>query len=123
VNIFPLVWLKSDNSGIIPDANRGPRRIYETAFLCTRGDRKIVKAKGNAVSAPTTKKYHMSEKPTSVLTHFMSILVDENTLMLDPTCGSGNSVKVAEELGARWSLGLEMNPEYVERAKENLELY
>lgn len=122
VNHFPLIWYKSDNTGIIPDANRGPRRVYETAFLCTRGDRKIVKARANCVGAATTKQYHMSEKSAVMLEHFMRMLVDESTRMLDPTCGSGNAVKVAEQLGAQYSLGLEMNPEYVLRARENLEL-
>ena len=64
----------------------------------------------------------MSEKPTSVVGHLFRMLVDEMTVMLDPTCGSGNAVKVAEELGADWSLGLEINAEYVESAKQNLDL-
>lgn len=122
VNPFPLIWHKTDNVGILNDANRGPRRIYETAFLASRGDRKIVRAVGNAFGCATTKKYHMSEKAEPMLSHFLRMLVDSSTRMLDPTCGSGNAVKVSEELGAGYSLGLEMNEEYVERAKENLEL-
>jgi len=122
VNPFPLIWFKTDNTGILPDAKRGPRRIYETAFLCTRGDRKIVKAKGNCVGTTVTKDYHMSEKSTKMLEHFFTMFVDETTVMLDPTCGSGNAVKVAEEMGADWSLGLELNPEYVALARQNLEL-
>ncbi len=122
VDPFPLVWFKMDNTGIIPDANRGPRRVYETALFCTRGDRKIVRAVGNCCAAGVTKTYHMSEKPTIVVNHFFRMLVDETTVMLDPTCGSGNAVKAAEELGADWSLGLEINSEYVEAAKQNLEL-
>ena len=50
VNPFPLVWVKSDNTGILPDPQRGPRRIYETAFIASRGDRLIVRAKSNAVA-------------------------------------------------------------------------
>ncbi len=122
IDRFPLIWFKMDNTGILPDANRGPRRVYETAFFCTRGDRKIVRAVGNCCAAGVTKTYHMSEKPTAVVGHFFRMLVDETTVMLDPTCGSGNAVKEAEKLGANWSLGLEINPEYVESAKENLEL-
>jgi len=122
VNKFPLIWHKTDNTGILPDKSRGPRRIYETALLCTRGDRKIVKARGNCVGSVVTKKYHMSEKSTTMLEHFLSMLVDETTTFLDPTCGSGNAVKVAESLGADWALGLEINPEYVTLARENLEL-
>lgn len=122
VNPFPLVWFKSDNSGILPDASRGPRRIYETAFFGSRGDRKVVRAVGNAVGGAVTKTYHMSEKPLPILEHFFRMVVDETTVMLDPTCGSGNAVKVAEQLGANWATGLELNPEYVDRAKENLDL-
>jgi len=122
VSPFPLVWYKSDNSGILPDSNRGPRRIYETAFFGSKGDRKIVRAVGNCTPSPATKQFHMSEKPLEMLEHFFRMIVDDTTLLLDPTCGSGNAVKVAEQLGANWATGLELNPEYVELAKENLEL-
>jgi len=123
VNKHPLVWLR--DNGILPDAKRGPRRIYETALLATRGDRKIVRAVPNGFShqTPSTKdKIHMSEKPKAVLNHFFRMLVDETTLLLDPTCGSGNAISVAESLGASYSLGLEKNREYVDRAREALGL-
>lgn len=122
VDDFPLIWHRSDNSGILPDAQRGPRRTYETALFCSRGDRKVVKAVANSIGAVTTKEFHMSEKPTPVLEHFFRMVVDESTLLLDPTCGSGNAVKVAEAMGANWATGLELNPEFADRAKENLKL-
>ena len=122
VDDFPLIWHRTDNAGILPDAQRGPRRTYETALFCTRGDRKVVKAVANSIGAVTTKVHHMSEKPIAVLEHFFRMLVDENTVLLDPTCGSGNAVKVAEAMGANWSTGLELNPEYAEGAKNNLGL-
>lgn len=121
VNPFPLIWSKG-NTGIIPDANRGPRRVYETALFCTRGDRKIVRAVGNHVAAEVRKEWHVSEKPKAMLEHFLRMLVDETTMLLDPTCGSGNAVGVAESLGAHWATGLELNPEYAKAAKENLGL-
>ena len=120
VNPFPLIWLKSDNAGILPDHTRGPRRIYETALLATRGDRKIVRAVANAFAAPTTKFFHSSEKSATMLAHFFRMLIDESTVMLDPTCGSGNAVKMSEGAGAAYSLGLELSEEFTERAKENL---
>jgi len=119
VDPFPLIWHKSDNAGIIPDANRGPRRTYETAFFCSRGDRKIVKPVANSFSGPTTKLFHTSEKPEAMLRHFFRMLVDDTTRLLDPTCGSGMAVKVAEAMGAEYSLGLEMNGEYAEAARTN----
>src|SRR5262245_65884872 len=42
INPLPLIWMKSDGAGIIPDPERGPRQIYETCLFGSRGDRKIV---------------------------------------------------------------------------------
>jgi len=121
VNPFPLIWFKG-NTGVLPDANRGPRRVYETALFATRGDRKVVRAVGNCVAAEVNKEFHMSEKPKPMLEHFMRMLVDETSVVLDPTCGSGNAIAVAERLGANWATGLELNEEFAERAKLNLGL-
>lgn len=123
VNPFPLIWHKSDNTGILPDANRGPRRIYETALFATRGDRKVVKAVGNCFSGPVTKEFHPSEKSFDMLSHFFRMLVDDTTVMLDPTCGSGNSVRAAAKLGAKLSVGVERDLEFFTNAQRNLEKY
>lgn len=117
---FPLMWMKSDNVGILPDPSRGPRRIYETAFLARRGDRKVVQAVANAYSGPSVRNTHMSEKPEPMLRHFFRMLVDNNSLVLDPTAGSGSSIRAALAGGAAHAVGLEINPEFAERA--NLEL-
>ena len=122
VNPFPLVWVKSDNSGILPDPNRGPRRTYETAFLASRGDRKIVKAVSNHVSSPIQRGNHMSEKPQEVLRHFFRMLIDSTSHVLDPTCGSGSAIRAARSLGAGRMLGIERNSEFVENAEELLKL-
>lgn len=119
VNPFPLIWFKSDNTGILPDAARGPRRVYETAFFASRGDRKIVSAVSNCVAvAGREKTIHMSEKPKPMLRHFMRMIVDEYTVMLDPTCGSANAVRVAQDLGASHVLGLEKSEEFFNLAKD-----
>lgn len=116
VNPFPCIWYKSDNSGILPDPKRGPRRSYETAFLCSRGDRPVVRAVSNVYAGPNTKTIHMSEKPVEMLSHFFRMLVDESTVMLDPTMGSGNSVLAAEQAGAKSAIGLELSEEFYSRA-------
>ena len=116
VNPFPLIWFKSDNTGISPDTTRGPRRIYETAFLASRGDRKIIQTVANAFAAPVVKTVHMSEKNPQMLRHFFRMLVDDTTVMLDPTAGSGNAVWVAEAMGANYAIGLEKDPEFHEAA-------
>lgn len=120
INPIPLIWMKSDGQGILPDPERGPRQIYETCLLGSRGDRKIVRAVANAYAAPTVRERHMSEKPEPMLRHFFRMLVDENTVMLDPTCGSGSALRAAESLGAKFVLGLEQNRDFAELARTAL---
>lgn len=122
VDNFLLIWHKSDNKGFLPAIGSQPRRTYETAMLCRRGSRPLVKPVAASFSGPTSHEYHMSEKPKPVLEHFFRMFIDESSLVLDPTCGSGNAIKVAEDLGANWSTGFDLQEEFVERAKENLGL-
>lgn len=116
VDSFPLIWYKSDNSGIVPDPSRGPRRVYETCFFAHRGDRKIVTPVSNAFAHSVTNTIHMSEKPLPMLRHFTRMIVDEYTRALDPTAGSGNAV-IAVKYGGGESFGLEINPEFCARAQ------
>lgn len=109
---FPLIWVKSDNVGITPDPTRGPRRIYETCLFGSRGDRKIANSVANSYVAPSDRTSHMSIKPEPMLRHFFRMFVDESTIFLDPTCGSGSSVRAAEAAGAQYVQGLEQNPEF-----------
>ena len=119
-NNFPLIWLKSDNVGIVPDPKREPRRIYETALIASREDRLLVRPVANAIAAPTNKEHHPHTKPEPVLKHFLQMFVDRNTRMLDPTCGGGSSLRAAEALGAEHVIGLEINDEYVANARRAL---
>lgn len=118
VNARPLIWFRSDNSGILPDPKRGPRRVYETALLGSRGDRLVAQAVADVVASPNVKSVHMSEKPRPVLRHFFRMFVDEHSYVLDPTCGSGNALRVARDMGAKYCLGLERDEEFYERALE-----
>ena len=119
-NEFPLVWHKTDNVGIVPDPSREARRVVETCLYAAREDRKIVRTISNAYGSPTNKDLHPSTKPEPMLRHFMQMFVDENTSLLDPTCGSGSALRAAESLGARRVLGLEVSEEYAKNANAAL---
>ena len=108
----PLLWVKSDNVGIMPDPRRGPRRVYETCLIGTRGDRPLVKPVSNAYVCPTDKTYHPSTKPEPMLRHFFQMFVDNGTRLLDPTCGSASALRAAHTLGAEQILGLEQDEEH-----------
>ena len=118
----PLVWHKSDNRGILPDPERGPRRTYETALFISRGDRRVVTPVANSYASPTAKseRTHLSQKPEPVLRYFFRLFVDENSECLDPTCGSGTSLVAAEDLGARRVLGWDIDKTYVEDARSRV---
>lgn len=118
VNPFPLIWHKSDGAGIVPDPARGPRRTYETALLITQGDRKIIRTKANSFASPTTKVHHLSEKPLPVVTHFLEMLCDDTTYILDPTCGSGTALEAATHLGATEVCGLDIDERHVAIARK-----
>lgn len=119
---FPLIWMKSDNVGVISDPERGPRRIYETAFFGSRGDRKIVSSVSNAVALPSERSEHMSIKPQAMLSHFFRMFIDSSTTFLDPTSGSGSSVRAAKMAGAKSALGIELNPEFADRARLQMKI-
>jgi DNA modification methylase len=114
---YPLIWLKSDNAGVASIPSQQPRHIYEAALFGTIGERPLVRLKSDAYAAPTDKSLHTSCKPEPMLRHFMEMLIDEHTVMLDPTCGSGSSIRAAESLGAKLALGLEIDPKMAEVAE------
>lgn len=116
----PLVWMKSDGKGIAPDVNRRPRRIYEIAFFGWRGDRKLVRLKNNAFSDSIERSRHPHEKSQLALEYFFEAVVDGNTRLLDPTCGSGSALRAARALGAKDVFGIEQNEEFAKVAKASL---
>jgi len=120
IHVHPLIWLKSDGAGIASDPRRFPRHVYETCLLMSRGARQIVRIVADAYAAPTDRTHHVHTKPDPMLRHFMTMLVDENTTMLDPTCGGGSSLRAAESLGASYVLGMDIDETTVGQARQAL---
>ena len=121
VEPYPLIWVKSDKMGIIPDPGRGPRRIYETAFIMSLGDRKILRPTVNAVweSSGGQGKEHVSQKPQAIFADFLRMFIDEDSTVLDPTCGSGTALAAAIGLGANFIRGLDISDSCVQLAEDN----
>jgi DNA modification methylase len=116
IDPLPLIWVKPDGRGMVPDAKRQPRRTYETCLYGSRGDQPILIPKANSCVASTDGSQHPSVKPEPVLRHFFEMFVDKTTRMLDPTCGSGTALRAAESLGAAHVLGLEINKQFADDA-------
>ena len=123
VHDHPLIWHKTPGGGgigVVPGtAVTYPRRTYDTALLAVRGKRPLAKPGMNSYAAPTVgNKIHPSQKPEPMLRHFLSMVVDETTSVLDPTCGSAAALRAAEDLGAARVLGLELDKNYAATAND-----
>lgn len=113
VNSHPLIWLKSGASS----ATTSPKHSYSTALFCTRGNRPLTRSGQDIYSAPiVSNKIHPDQQSEPMLRFFLSMVVNETTSLLDPTCGSGAAVRAVEALGAKAVLGLELNPTYAASA-------
>ena len=86
--------------------------IYETALFCSRGDRPILQLRNDCTGEGLARgtEGHLSAKPQTMLEYFLSMVVTEYTVALDPTCGSGTAIRACAALGAKSALGLEINP-------------
>lgn len=120
----PLIWHKTDGAGIASDFRRRPKHIYETALFCARGDRPLVLLRNDVFGGPIAKAQegHLSAKPLPMLEHFLSMVCDSNSYLLDPTCGSGTAIRAARRLGSAMALGLELNSETAAAAQLKLDM-
>ena len=62
---------------------------------------------------------HPTEKPQELISRFIQIHSNPSELILDPFLGSGTTAVVAKQLGRNY-IGIELNKDYVEMAKQRL---
>jgi DNA modification methylase len=63
---------------------------------------------------------HPTQKPEGLIERMILASSDEGDSVLDPFSGSGTTLRVCQQLN-RDGLGIELNPEYVQRTKERLD--
>jgi SAM-dependent methyltransferase len=111
----PLVWHKA-GAGHAPDPSRGPRRNYELILFCRKGDHKVKQVFSDVITIPPDReRLHAAQKPVDLYKHLLSWGCITGDHVLDPCCGSGTIFPAAKALGLK-SLGIEVNPEFYERA-------
>ena len=116
----PLLWVKSDNAGTIPNPERDPRWTYETAILARRGNRRVSKCVASHYPCPTSKVIHPTEKPVAMLKHFFRLMEQPGSRLLDPMCGSGNSIQAWAKFKDVEGVGIELNAEWAEAGGQAL---
>lgn len=75
----------------------------------------------SSVTPKSEKKFgkHPTQKPTSVLTHFIEVLSNEGETVIDPFMGSGSTGVSAVALN-RDFIGIELDPTYFEIANQRI---
>ncbi len=116
----PLIWYKSDTK---PNQIFGdpPKHTYEAALVITYNQKSFLKPIQNLYSTPrASSPICPNQKSQPMLKYFFQNFVDENTNLLDPTCGSASALLAAEELDAKSTLGLEIDKERFEKAQAKI---
>jgi len=68
---------------------------------------------------PQSIKGHPAPFPEQLAHDHIISWSNEGDIVLDPLCGSGTTLKMAEKLNRKW-IGIEINPEYCEIVKQRL---
>jgi len=108
----PIIWTKSDNAGTIPNPDTDPRWTYETGVVARRGGRRVSKNVAGHYSCPTSKAIHPTEKPIPMLKHFLRLVEQPGSNLIDPMCGSGNSLRAWAKFKEVSGIGIELNPDW-----------
>ncbi len=64
-------------------------------------------------------RYHPTQKPLALMEYLIKTYTNEWDLVLDFTCGSGTTAVACEKLNRKW-IGIELNEEYCEIAKQRI---
>jgi len=63
---------------------------------------------------------HLTPKPVKMCEHLIRLFTQKNQLVIDPFLGSGSTCVAAYKAG-RHSIGIDINPEYIQIAKQRVE--
>ena len=128
--------LKEMEEGLITDFRMKIRGIHKMAYGGQEGGRNsqirnqgftLIRLKGGKVKrdvienpvANTKNIDHPAVFPLKVIKELVLLLTSENSLILDPFCGSGQVCVVAKSLNRRY-LGIDLNPDYCKIARKRL---
>jgi len=89
-------------------------RKTQTRNYGTRYPRSVIK-----FNTDKRKSFHPTQKPLALMEYLVKTYTNKDELVLDFTCGSGTTLVAAEKLNRKW-IGIEINPEYCEVAKQRI---
>lgn len=116
----PIIWNKG-SSGMLPDPNRGPRRVYETILYAYRGDRPTVAVYTDLIRIPSLSSPKFgAQKPAEVYENLLRRSVYPGCVVWDPFAGAGPIFPAANACQCR-VIASELNEEKYNYALQRLE--
>lgn len=95
----PLIWHRSDSSGLLPDAEHGPRRCYECILFASKGEKRVLHVATDVLPYPGDREERSAaRKPVPLLVDLLRRSCLPGDTVLDPCCGSGPIFAAANEL-------------------------
>lgn len=115
-----IVWAKNCHMGPPCPVARRDERIWlfsAAGITCKRFDTSV----WDEPIIPTwAHRRHRNEKPVSLMTRLVALLVTPGQSIIDPFAGSGSTLEAARDLGVR-AIGIELEERYCEVAAKRLE--
>lgn len=114
-----LYFVKGQEYTFNLDAVRIPQKYYRKRNNMTGANPGDVWTFSHVHYCSRERLPHPTQKPEALLARIISASSNEGDTVLDPFVGSGTTCKVADNLERRW-LGIEINPEFVELARQRM---
>lgn len=128
VDPIPAVWFKTNSSGQSKQPSMYLGRVYETFFICSKGDPAIAqRGKPNVFMYKTVssaKKVHTTEKPLGLMIDILKIFTFPGGKVLVPFLGSGVDLRACYSLnltGFGWDLSEEQKKKFLYQVNKDIE--
>ena len=122
-------WIKPANLIIWQKDFLGPgirfRPLHELILYCI--SQKTASPKDRHITdiwkaKRVNNRQHPFQKPLKLFRIMIENCSNQNDVVLDPFCGSGTALIVAQQLGRRW-IGIDIEPKYIKITMERLKKY
>lgn len=115
-----LMFTKSEEFTFNLDAVRVPQKFYRERNNMRGANPGDVWEFSHVHYSHPNRQSHPTQKPEGLIERMVLASTDVGQTVLDPFLGSGTTARVCQQL-ARCSIGIELNPEYVEISRCRLE--
>jgi len=115
-----LMFTKSSEFKFNLDAVRVPQKYYRERNNMTGANPGDVWSFSHVHYSNPEREDHPTQKPEGLIERIVLASSDQGDLVLDPFFGSGTTLRVCQVLNRR-CIGIELNPEYVQLARERLQ--